>query len=216
MKKLTTTFVALLLLPVMIGAQESPPERGMVLDEGEWQAPTPVTALRALVNREGHWPRAPAVALLRQTFEQRSDAELRMFRDELTRIMLEGSDEAAREAELVLLAAASDEYPEDDGTPFMGAAAAFVRVYETHEDKTSDEAWNTLARISWTGGVGYIAEVFETAEVPPRCLPHATPEIPAEDPCRPRSVWCSAGLLLFDTAYAPNEEEYDSRCERKW
>lgn len=216
MEKLTTTLAALLLLPGMIGAQELPPERGLVLDEGEWRAPTPVTALRALVNREGQWPMAPAVALLRQTFEQRSDAELRVFTDELTRIMLEGSDEAAKEAELVLLTAANSEYPEDGGTPYTGAAAAFIQVYETHGDRTSDEAWNTLARISWTGGVDYIAQVFETAEVPPRCQPHATPEIPGEDPCRPRSVWCSAGLLLFDTVYAPNEEEYDSRCERNW
>lgn len=219
MKKVMMLLAALL-LPAALVAQETVPERGMVLEEGTWQAPTPATALRALVNREGIHPRDPAVALLRQTFEPRSASELEAFADQLTRIMLESDDETARDARLVLLVAASNDYPEEEGIPYTGAVDAFIRVYEAQEDKASDEAWNAMAWISDTGGIEYIIETFNTAEIPPRCLQHAPPdpegEIPVEDPCQPRSRWCSAGLYLFGTPHAPDDEEYDSRCVRKW
>jgi hypothetical protein len=210
-----------LLFPAALVAQETVPEPGMVLEEGTWQAPTAATALRALVNREGTHPRAPAVALLRQTFEPRSANELGAFADQLTRIMLEGDEETAREARLTLIVAASNEYPdEEEGIPYTRAVDAFIRVYEAQEDKASDEAWNAMGWISDTYGIEYILETFNTAEIPPRCLQHALPdpesEIPVEDPCRPRSEWCSAGLYLFGTPHAPDDEEYDSRCVRRW
>lgn len=214
--------MVLALLPATLQAQEGhPPARGLVLDEGVWEEPTPAMALRVLAANQDMYSRNPAVAVLRQTFEPRSSAELEAFTDQLAQLMIEGDEETGREAALVLLSAEDDEDPDIAGTPYPGAVDAFIRVYEAQEDKASDEAWNAMAYISWSkGGVEYILETFNGAEVPPRCLPHASPdpesEIPAEDPCQPRSEWCSAGLYLFGTRHAPNEEEYDARCIKKW
>ena len=217
MKKLMTV---LALLPATLQAQEGhPPAQGLVLDEGVWGAPTPAVALRVLVANQDVYSRNPAVAVLRQTFEVRSNVELQAFTDQLTALMIEGDEEAAREAALVLLSAEDDEDPDIEGTPYPGALAAFARVYDAQADKANNEAWNTLSWINWSrGGIEHIREVFNAAEVPPHCFQHAPPdpEGPVEDPCQPRSEWCSAGLYLFDTPHVPDEEEYDSRCIKKW
>ena len=102
----------------------------MVLDEGVWEAPTPSVALRVLVANQDMYSRNPAVAVLRQTFEVRSNVELQAFTDQLTALMIEGDEEAAREAALVLLSAEDDEDPDIEGTPYPGALAAFARVYD--------------------------------------------------------------------------------------
>ena len=208
----------LALLPAALHAQEGhPPSQGLVLDEGVWEEPTPALALRVLAAKQDMYSRNPAVAVLRQTFESRSSTELQAFTDQLTDLMIEGEEETAREAALVLLGAEDDEDPDIDGTPYPGALAAFARVYETQEDKGSNEAWNALAWISWSrGGIEHIREVFRAAEVPPHCSPHAPPQPGEEDPCQPRSEWCSAGLHLLGTPHAPDDEEYESRCVRKW
>ncbi len=198
---------------------DAPPMSGMVLDADEWRIPTPETALRALLDEEGRSPNAPAIAVLRQRFEDRSASELEAFASRLARIIVEGGEAEANRAVLALLIAAGG----DDagaGTPYAGSAKAFATVYESHLDKTSVEAWQALAYVDQVGGVDYIAEVWRGAEAPPVCLlggavEASTPPPPgAADSCRTRSEWCSAGRHLLGTPRGPSEEEFEARCIR--
>ena len=77
MKRIVLVTVAIL-FPVGTGAQEKqkPPESGMVMEAGEWRAPTPATALRALLDDADIGRRDAAIAVLRQRFGTFSTAEL--------------------------------------------------------------------------------------------------------------------------------------------
>ena len=232
-------FLAALLVPAALGAQD----RGMVLDGGEWHVPNPTTALRALmaqspgssaeVERQGHHA---AVAVLRQSFEQRSAAELGAFAGELLRLMREGTWWQQTDARMVLLAAAD---AHGDGVPYAGAVDAFLHLYESFSEKASKGAKAALGGLFDAGGVEQVRGVFEASEPPPACVltqrqrPLLDPEgnvrrdangdvmyaSPANLCPNPPSVWCNAGFLLLygDEAGAvrgaPDEDLYRRLCE---
>ena len=233
-------FLAAALAPVALGAQE----RGMLMERGAWQAPNPTTALRALmeqtpgstaaVERQGHHA---AVAVLRQSFEQRSAAELDEFAGELLRLMREGTWWQQTDARIALLAAA-DEH--GAGVRYARAVDAFVKLYESFTDKTSKEAKAALGGVFDAGGVEQVREVFETSEQPQACVltqrkrPLLDPEgnarenangevmyepLPANRCPNPPSTWCNAGFLLLygdetgSLRGAPDQDRYRRLCE---
>ena len=238
--KRSILFWAAILFPVALGAQE----RGMLMERGAWQAPNPTTALRALmeqapgstaaVERQGHHA---AVAVLRQSFEQRSAAELDAFAGELLRLMREGTWWQQTDARMALVAAA-DEH--GAGVPYAGAVDAFVQLYESFADKAGKEAKAALGGVFDAGGVEQVREVFEASEQPPACVltqrkrPLLDPEgnvrrdangevmyepPPANRCPNPPSTWCNAGFLLLygDEAGplrgAPDQDLYRRLCE---
>lgn len=238
--KRSILFLSALLVPAALGAQD----RGMAMERGEWQAPNPATALRALmeqtpgsaaeVERQGHHA---AVAVLRQSFEQRSTAELGAFAEELPRLMREGTWWQQTDARMVLLAAAD---AHGDGVPYAGAVDAFLRLYASFSDKASKGAKAALGGVFDAGGVEQVRRVFEASEQPPACVltqrqrPLLDPEgnvrrdangkvmyePPPANLCpNPPGAWCNAGFLLLygDGAGAvrgaPNEDLYRRLCE---
>lgn len=233
-------FLGAALVPVALGAQE----RGMLMESGAWQAPNPTTALRALMEqtpgstaaaeRQGHHA---AVAVLRQTFEQRSAAELHAFADDLLRLMREGAWWQQTDARMALLAAAGEH---GTGIPYAGAVDAFVQLYESFTDRASEGAKAALGAVFDAGGVEQVREVFEASEPPPACVltqrkrPLLDPEgnvrrdangdvvyepPPANRCPNPPSTWCNAGFLLLhgDEAGplrgAPDQDLYRRLCE---
>lgn len=233
-------FLAALFVPAALSAQD----RGMVMESGEWRAPTPTTALRALmeqspsstaeVERQGNHA---AVAVLRQSFEQRSAAELDAFAGELLQLMREGTWWQQTDARMVLLAAAD---AHGDGVPYAGALDAFLRLYESFSDKASKGAKAALGGAFDAGGVEQVRAVFEASEQPPACVltqrqrPLLDPEgnvrrdangdvvyePPPANLCpNPPSAWCNAGFLLLYGSEAgavrgaPEEGLYRRLCE---
>jgi hypothetical protein len=101
-------------LYVRAHVQEVPttaPRPGLVLVNGTWQVPSPLSALKTLMvpHAPGYSGSAPAIARLRQQFEPRSSAELDALADEFLGVMQEGSEDQRRDAAIVLLVAASSE-----------------------------------------------------------------------------------------------------------
>ena len=227
-KTLAMTLAALL-FPALAVAQEIPPKLdippkpGMVLDEGMWQAPTPAAALRALMTPEElvrRRRREPAVAVLRQIFEERPASELDAFADALVRVMLEGNVQQEMIAGGVLLSALE---PGGNGTPYAGAVDALIRVYEALDEGFGPKARRILFDISLAGNVGYIADLFAAAEMPPVCeyprqisIVGEPPPPPVDNPCPNEGVWCDAGLILLSTDYTFDREAVDDQCVRKW
>ena len=238
--KLSIFFLAAILFPVALGAQE----RGMLMESGVWQTPNPTTALRALmeqapgstaeVERRGHYA---VVAVLRQSFEQRSAAELDALAGELLRLMREGTWWQQMDASTALVRAAGEH---GAGVPYAGAVDAFVQLYESFPDKTSKAAQSALGGVFQAGGVEQVREVFEASEQPPACV--LTPrqllvdsegnarrdangevmfEPPPANPCpNPPSTWCNAGLWLLyggeagrPVRGAPDQDLFCRLCE---
>ena len=119
MKNLVLSLLVLM-LPAVAAAQETRVhyKKGLVMDNGTWQKPTPETALRALMTQEVA-DSDPAAAVLRQVFHPRPAAELDAFAAELGRLVLEGTSAQSFRAQLALVFAAADSY--GGGTPYAGA-----------------------------------------------------------------------------------------------
>jgi hypothetical protein len=231
-----------LLSPVGLDGQDRdrPPKRGMVLESGEWKAPTPATALRAmemLVVEESTTSylrdlrASDAVrAVLRQRYDTHSDTELDAFAGELVRLIREGNEVQVYAAYYALTDAALefDGAPEE-GVPYPGAVDAFIGLYESYEDRLGPEADRALHGVAQTGGFDYIRNLFESSEQPPACQwPAQTAvEYPdgewrfqtreeLENPCPNVCVWCQAGdLLVIYTNDGPDEELWSRLCEYK-
>ena len=221
-----------LLPPMGTVAQEVDmlPRKGRVLVNGEWQFPTPETALRDLLANAaargalGPWEdlpedtpdwRAAAVAVLRQVFNTRPAAELDAFANELGRLFRDGTKNQSHNAFQALTDAGSEH--EDDGTRYAGAMDLFIRIYESYEVRTHRTADKALFGIFLTGGVDYVRHVFETSEKPPAC--QRRPTRPGfsepENPCPNVSTWCVAGrLLMIFLSEGPHPDEYYPLCER--
>lgn len=101
------------------------------------------------------------MAVLRQSFEQRSAAELDAFAGELLRLMREGTWWQQTDARMVLLAAAD---AHGDGVPYAGAVDAFLQLYESFSDKASKGAKAALGGVFDAGGVEQVRGVFEASE----------------------------------------------------
>lgn len=191
---------------------------GKLQVDGEWQIPTPAVALRTLTG-----PRVesdPAAAVLRQVYASYPAAELQVVEDRLVDLMLTGTDEQRTTARLALVVAADIEYG-DPGVPYARGRDAFIRVFETLKDRTYESARDYLSDIAWLGGLGYIHELFESAEQPPPCFqPH---EARPEDPVPPESewcppvrkvLWCDAGGYLLHKEGGPDFMQHVRLCGR--
>ena len=126
MKKLL--HVLAFLIPVCASAQHKP---GMIMEDGVWKAPTPQMALDAIATNPNSG-RESALAVLRQTMETRSAAELDALADELGRLVREGTEDQWLHATVVLELAAKEDY--DEGTPYKRAANVFIQAYESLKD----------------------------------------------------------------------------------
>ena len=221
MKRIVLVTVAIL-FPVGTGAQEKekPPESGMVMEAGEWRAPTPATALRALLDDAdgGVGRRDAAIAVLRQRFGTFSAAQLDAFADDLASVMRDGTEVQARDARRALANAAATYMGPEHGVPYAGATRAFVKLYESYDDRLGPKADHALYGVMETGGVEYVRRLFEESEQPPPCqYPHEVPEgeMP-ENPCPNVCTWCQAGgLLVVNRALgAPAEDLWTALCAR--
>ena len=219
MKRFTMmAVVCSILLPTGAAAQRMDTS-GLVRDErGEWRAPTHATALAELMAEEPN--PAPAIALLRQTHATYSSAVLMNFADEMVRVILEGSDEQARNAKISLLVAGDSRWPNQPGTRYAGTVDAFVKLYESYETSSRD-ARLTLLAVERVGGTDYLVDLLDSVDVPPPC--QYPPQViyvgmeappPPENPCPNVSVWCDAARALLDTPYSPDQTLYRDRCVR--
>ena len=219
-----------LLLPVGAVAQEVDmlPRKGRVLVNGEWQFPTPETALRDLLANAAVWDaldpgegtpggtpdwRAAAVAVLRQVFNTRPAAELDAFANELGRLLRDGTKNQSRNAFRALRNAASE--LRDDGTRYAGAVDIFIRIYESYEVRTHTRAEKALRGVLYAGGVDYVRQVFEASEKPPACQRRSNqPGFPEpENPCPNVTTWCSAGRTLMTIEEGPHPDVFFPLCE---
>ena len=220
MKRILLVTVAIL-FPVGTGAQEKqkPPESGMVMEAGEWRAPTPATALRTLLSDgAGLIGGEAATAVLRQRFGTFSAAELDAFADDLASVMRDGTGVQAYNAHMALIFAAATYWPPEHGVPYAGATRAFVRLYESYDDSLARKADQALYGVMETGGVEYVRRLFEASEQPPPCqYPHEVPEgeMP-ENPCPNVCTWCQAGgvLMMNRADGAPAEDLWTALCYR--
>ena len=195
MKNLMLLLLAFL-LPFGTRAQETVvmPKRGMVMQEGVWQAPTPATALRAVMAHEEPDADVVAVAVPRQTFDTRPAAELDAFAADLGRLVLEGTGSQSFYARMALIFAASDYY--EGGTPYAGAVDVFIRLYESLEGRTHPRAHIVLVGLFQAGGADYVRDLFKASEQPsePCFSPHRVVVLllGAEEPppAPPREKWC--------------------------
>ena len=171
-----------LLLPSGVEAQKASviPMKGLVLDNGVWQAPTPATVLRDLLANA-----AAREADLRQRYDARPAAELDAFTAELGRIMRDGSSRGSGNAEWALIKASSNSY---GGAPYAGAADAFIQVYESfaEEDRPHQQrAKSALGGAFYVGGKDYVRNLFESSKKPPACnapSDHMAPSAHAGEP----------------------------------
>lgn len=138
MKRIIHFLAVAVLIPAGIGAQEAEreqqpaPKPGMVLVAGEWQAPTPDAALRALMDTMADPVAriAPTTAVLRQVYDSYSPGELGSLEGRLVDLIINGDEARQEAARLALVVAAASEY-DDPGVPYAGSRAAFIRVFET-------------------------------------------------------------------------------------
>ena len=210
-----------LLVPAGIAAQEKekPPESGMVMEAGEWRAPTPATALRALLRDPGGligWDAAEAV--LRQRFDTFSAAELDAFADDLVGLMRDGTEVQAYVASTALILSAATYMGPERGVPYAGAARAFIGLYESYDDSLGQRANAALYGVMETGGVEYVRRLFEASEKPPPCQhpPQVIGLEMPENPCPNVCTWCQAGWLLVMNGAdgAPDEDLWKALCMR--
>ena len=230
MKKIETVPLLVALIPVALGAQEaeqrrSPaPEYGMVLVAGEWQRPTPETALRVLMDPQMESDRfgriEPVTAVLRQVYEAYTAAEMRVVEQWLVNLILDGSEEEEWAGRLALTIAA-DTLHDSSGVPYAGGRDAFVKVYEALRMREDERARDYLLDLSRAGGLDYIRDLFEASEPPPPCFqPHGArpgePMPPESEWCPPvrKTPWCDAGTLLLDRSDGAAYIQYVTLCTR--
>lgn len=221
---------AAILVPAGAGAQERkrPPESGMVMEAGEWRAPTPATALSALLSDDdagdGLIGKEAAVAVLRQRFGAFSPAELDAFADSLAGVMRHGTNVQAYVASGALAEAWRSDHWQDAerDVPYAGANRVLIRLYESYADSLGnslgDKADVALYGVMETGGVEYVRRLFEASGQPPPCQ-HRQQRggvVVPENPCPNVCTWCQAGdLLLMNGADgAPDEDLWKALCQR--
>ncbi|MYE33316.1 MAG: S46 family peptidase [Gemmatimonadales bacterium] len=224
MKRIVLFFLVLL-CPAGLSAREQMPERGMLLERGQWRTPTPTSALRTLQVEESDADgrlrgRNAAEAVLRQHFESRSKAELDAFADDLVRLIRDGTKLQAYAAHMALIHSAAVAEEPGRGVPYTGAADAFIRLYESYdgEARLQYEGDQALYGIFETGGVDYVRALFDASEQPPPCQwPPMGLDVPqvVENPCPNVCAWCQAGKLLLAASGGPAPELWSRLCEYK-
>ncbi|WP_419167091.1 hypothetical protein [Candidatus Palauibacter sp.] len=228
MKK-SILLLGMLVVPAGLEAQTDMPQ-GMLLKEGVWQAPTPAAALQALRERPQSFESVnAAIAVLRQKFESRPLAELDAFAEDLTQLMREDAGSSSINAAAALRRAGMAMAGNQEGIPYEGANDAFVRLYESYDDRTSDGADIALFEVFQTGGRDYVRELFASGEEPPPCSsPVPVTDMAGkpvldeggemiltepENPCPNVTTWCQAGQLLLSIGEGPDPMLWRYRCQ---
>lgn len=203
---------------------------GMVPVNGAWEVPTTQTALDVLWAPESRSGSQPAIAVLRQVFDERSAGELDAFADNVGRIFRYGPEEQSSRAFFALQVAAMEiaDYP--PGIPYTRARDVFLQAFESLVHENFERARTALFGLMRTGGEEYPWKIFESSEPPEKpCWPPGvaiplqscgqpfpdTPPIPPEEEWCPYkdSVWCTAGeLLVLFGENKPDEERVMPTC----
>ena len=215
--------------------------RGMVLDvdAGEWKNPTPATAFAAF-QEDPLVGEYAVIAVLRQTFEPWSREELDAFADVLVQSARDGSPLMAVRSFMALGHSAAV-YDGMQDTPYAGATDAFIKLFESYEDRASDGAHEALGGIYHSGetGVEYVEALMESSPEPPPCqhsmmardengrvireVDGTTVWTIPENPCPNETVWCLAAELILDKGGPatflrdhPKFELWQERCPYRY
>ena len=175
------------------------------MENGEWKAPTPETAMRKLLDSDGPYTAAWAVAaVLNSTYKSYSSAELDAFAMEVGRIFVEGEDWPSIDAGEALVFA--DRYD------------VIINVYESRElgsnSPSTSVLFNMLGR-SGEKGLDYLRMVLSNSEKPEICNENPRSGIiyPEFKLCELQGgLWCEAGDELIGFPGGPTQDDWDKRC----
>ena len=201
-------FLVLCGIASLASAQQSdwPPHmQGMIMENGEWKAPTPETAMRKLLDSDGSESTFWAVAaVLNQTHKSHSPAELDAFAREIGRIFVEGEDWQRINAAQALVIA--DRY------------GIIIEIYESREPGSNNPStsvlFNMLGR-SGENGLDYLRGVLSNSEKPEICNENPRSGIiyPELKFCELQGgLWCEAGSELIGFPGGPTQDDWDQRC----
>ncbi|WP_420637097.1 hypothetical protein [Candidatus Palauibacter sp.] len=218
--------------------------RGMVLDvdAGEWKNPTPETAFAAF-QEDPLVGEYAVIAVLRQTFEPWSREELDAFADVLVQSARDGSPLMAVRS-FTALGHSAAVYDGMQDTPYAGATDAFIKLFESSEDRASMENMegrHALFGVYHSGeaGVEYVEALMESSPEPPPCqhsmmardengrvireVDGTTVWTIPENPCPNETVWCLAAELVIDKGGPatflrdhPKFELWQERCPYRY
>ncbi|MXZ17372.1 MAG: hypothetical protein F4Y81_03980 [Rhodothermaceae bacterium] len=186
-------------------SDRSPHYQGMIMENGEWKAPTLETAMRKLLDSDGPYTAAWAVAaVLNSTYKSYSSAELDAFAMEVGRIFVEGEDWPSIDAGEALVFA--DRYD------------VIINVYESRElgsnSPSTSVLFNMLGR-SGEKGLDYLRMVLSNSEKPEICNENPRSGIiyPEFKLCElQEGLWCKAGFELIGFPGGPTQDDWDKRC----
>ena len=204
---LVVIFLVLCGLAPLASAQQSdlPPHmQGMIMERGEWKAPTPETAMSKLLDADGSEETFWAVAaVLNQTYKSYSPTELDAFATEVGRIFVEGDDWPASDAAMALRIA--DRYD------------IIIEIYESREPGSNRPSTSGLFNMLRTGEEGrdYLRKVLSNSEKPQICNENPRsgiiyPELKFCD--LQEGLWCKAGFELIGYPGGPTWDDWDKRC----
>ncbi|MXW14901.1 MAG: hypothetical protein F4Z62_04600 [Rhodothermaceae bacterium] len=186
-------------------SDRSPHYQGMIMENGEWKAPTLETAMRKLLDSDGPYTAAWAVAaVLNSTYKSYSSAKLDAFSVEIGRIFVEGEDwQRANAAQALRLAGRSD---------------VIINVYESREPGSNTPPTSLLFNMlgGHEGkGLDYLRMVLSNSEKPEICNENPRSGIiyPEFKLCElQEGLWCKAGFELIGFPGGPTQDDWDKRC----
>ena len=206
----TTGLVAFLILcgfSSLASAQQSdlPPHmQGMIMENGEWRAPTPETAMRRLLESDGSESTFWAVAaVLNQAHKSYSSAELDAFATEVGRIFVEGDFWQSINAADALRVADRDDI--------------IIEIYESRDPGSNSPSTSALFNMlegHEGNGLDYLRKVFSNSEKPEICNENPRSGIIYPDLkfCELQGgLWCEAGSELIGFPGGPTQENWDKR-----
>ena len=195
--------IALMLTALLASGALAQTKDGMHFKNGVWIAPTPQSALDAILSGEGDGMVANhAAAVLRQKFDRRSAAELDAFAEELGRIFVEGNYMQSVRAGSALTHATLES---GEGIPYTKSRDLFIRIYESVRGTDVILASRALSKVFHTDGEDYVRDLFHKSPKPEKpCSPGgivSLGELPEEPVCPiEHDPWCDAGEILASNA----------------
>ncbi len=183
----------------------SPHMQGMIMENGEWKAPTPESAMHRLLESDGSEPTFWAVAaVLNQTHKSYSSAELDAFATEVGRIFVEGDFWQSINAADALRVADRDDI--------------IIEIYESREPGSNSPSTSALFNMLGGhegNGLDYLRTVLSNSEEPQICNENPRSGIiyPELKFCElQRGLWCEAGSELIGFPGGPTQDDWDKRC----
>ncbi len=175
------------------------------MENGEWKAPTPETAMRRLLDSEGPYTSARAVAaVLNQTYKSYSPAGLDAFATEVGRVFVDGEGWQAMNA--------------GEALAMAGRYDVIIEIYESREPGSNSPStvvlFNMLRR-SGENGIDYLRAVLSNSEEPQICNENPRSGIiyPELKFCElQEGLWCKAGFELVGFPGGPTQDDWDKRC----